>query len=58
MAGNLLSELTPTVLSRLRAQIGADLELKRHPQFEQAWPVTVAVVLSHLTAVYTKPPCP
>jgi hypothetical protein len=38
----LLRELPPAVLSRLRAQIGPDLErfLKRHPQFEQIWPST------------------
>ena len=38
----LLRELTPTALSRLRAQVGPDLErfLKCHPQFEQLWPST------------------
>jgi hypothetical protein len=38
----LLRELPPAVLSRLRAQIGPDLEcfVKRHSQFEQIWPST------------------
>jgi hypothetical protein len=42
----LLRELPPAVLFRLRAQIGPDLErfLKRHPQFEQIWPSTRALV--------------
>jgi hypothetical protein len=38
----LIRDLEPAVLTRLRAEIGPDLErfLKRHPQFERKWPST------------------
>jgi hypothetical protein len=42
----LMRELEPAVFSRLRAKIGLDVErfLKRHPQFEQIWPSTRALL--------------
>jgi hypothetical protein len=46
MSKYLLRQLEPALLSRLRAEVGADLErfLKRHPQFEKAWPSTGALL--------------
>jgi hypothetical protein len=40
MGKYLVRDLEPAILTRLRAEIGADLGrfLKRHPQFEKKWP--------------------